>query len=137
MPRDSCVAFVFRTGRIGALCTLVACGADQGLGVAPQSHVPPGAVARAHVINGRVVDPEGRPILGASVEWDTDFSMFDAIRVQVDSAGSYKTDFAPVYSYIEMRARSNDTVWEYTPIVRLRLDTLPDMTRVDFTLHRR
>ena len=88
------------------------------------------------VITGAVRGPGGRPILGARVEWDTDFSLFDAIEVEVDSAGSYRIDFAPVWQYVEVRAHSNDPAWAYAPTVMLRLDTLPKTVRVDFTLQR-
>ena len=137
LPLTTVVSFLSNTGMLGGVFFLVACDAGPKFGVAPPPPAPSVISARAHVINGTVTGPGGRPIPGAWVEWDTDFSLFEAIGVEVDSAGSYRIDFAPGGRYIEMRARSNDPGWANAPIVMLQLDTLPETVRVDFTLQRR
>ena len=123
---------------IGCLFFVAACDtAEQKFGVVPPPPPPANTSPRAHVVKGYVVGPDGRPMLGAWLEYNTDFSLFDGVRVQIDSAGNYRFDVAPSLQYVEVRAGSNDPGWASEPIVMLRLDTLPDTVRVDFRLKRR
>ena len=116
---------------------MVACDAGPKFGVVPLPPTPPIISAKAHFISGAVADSDGRPILGAWVEYNASFDTFESIGVKLDSAGRYRIDVPPVWRYMEVRARSSDRGWAYEPVVMLQLDTLSDTVRVDFTLHRR
>lgn len=128
---------VSKTTVLGGLILLVACDAGPQFGVAPPSPVPLVVAPLAHVISGILADRDGRPIPGAWVEYNASFDTFESVGVKLDSVGGYRIDLSANWRYVEVRARSDDLGWAYAPVAMLKLDSLPDTIRVDFTLERR